>query len=101
MIETLLLSVAMTLGPVSIPEITWVSAFEDVRPVLDAHGEANHRFPPTGLSVLSGNTCIIYATKDDTFPEWTKRVYYHEWLHCIGMNHEQIEIINERLGLNL
>jgi hypothetical protein len=89
MIETLLLSIAMYWYLVTIPdEIILVDTFEGVRPVLDKYWEDNGILP-VGLSVTVGKTCIIYAIAGDTKRD--REIYAHEYGHCIGLNHEQIE----------
>lgn len=75
--------------PVTMPdEIILVDTFEEVRPVLDEYW-ADNGIMAVGLSVTVGKTCIIYAIAGDTKRD--KEIYAHEYLHCLGLGHEQIE----------
>jgi hypothetical protein len=88
MIETLIVSIAMYYFPVTMPErIVWVSEYEAVEARLAEYPapEGSYRL---GLAVMNGGTCTIYAH------EHARSVYIHEYAHCLGLEHEQIEVIN-------
>jgi len=92
-------SIALALFPISMPnEIIWVNTFEEVRPVLDEYW-ADNGVLAVGLSVKAGDTCIIYAI--DGGRKRDEEIYTHEYMHCIGLNHEQIETIATRMNINL
>lgn len=82
-------SIALALFPISMPnEIVWVNTFEEVRPVLDEYW-ADNGILAVGLSVTVGKTCFIYYT--DLGDTRSREIYLHEYLHCIGLGHEQIQ----------
>lgn len=90
------LSIAIALGyTVSIPEITWIKTFEEVRPVLDEYW-ADNGVLPVGLAINFGDKCFIYAV--DLGDERSKEILLHETMHCWGLDHAQIDAVNNRLN---
>ena len=91
-------SVAIALYPVKIPEIQNITSFEEVRPVLDEYW-ADNGVMAVGLSVRAGDRCIIYAI--DLGDRRSDEIYTHEYLHCLGLNHDQIAEVARRTNIDL
>lgn len=68
--------------------VRWVSNRQEVRKVLDEYMEQNPDKPMiTGLSMVIGNNCVIYAFKPEYENDRMMQILGHEAAHCYGFRH--------------